>query len=188
MKQISLVLLLLTPKLSLSDGCRWWYSWLKIIRCYFIHLRQIPFHSLLDGASLVLKQSAALRSHRKKCMVERSFSYGFLKLFFVFTDLTNTFYDFPRGVVTKHVLKDIWGESAFNKDCKYRAATGLKRDFDTGVFLWACKFFQNSFFIEQLWTARVKFIYITKFVFSFVFSFSREHYEVSQESVLAKHN
>ena len=139
MKLINLVLLLLTLKLSLSDGCSWWYSWLKIIRCYFIHLRQIPFHSLLDGASLVLKQSAALRSHRKKCMVERSFSYGFLKLFFILTELTTTFY--KRGVGTKHVLKDIWGESAFNKVWKYRTAKWLKRDFDTGVFMWVCKFF-----------------------------------------------
>ena len=139
MKLINLVLLLLTLKLSLSDGCSWWYSWLKIIRCYFIHLKQIPLHSLLNGAPLVLKQSVALRSHRKKCMVGRSFSYGFLKLFFIFTELATTFY--KRGVVTKQVLKDIWGESAFNKVCKYRAATWLKRDFDTGVFLWAYKFF-----------------------------------------------
>ena len=154
----------------------------------FIHLRQIPLHSLLDGAPLLLKQSAALRSNRKKYMVERSFGYGFLQLFFIFTDLTITFYNFSRGVVTKHVLKDISGESAFNKVSKYRAATWLERDFDTGVFMWACKCFQNRFCTEHLWTARVKLICIIKFVFSFVFSFSRELYEVFQESVLAKDN
>ena len=38
-------------------------------------------------------------------MVERSFSYELLKLFFIITDLINTFCNFSRGVVAKHVLK-----------------------------------------------------------------------------------
>ena len=49
MNQINLVLLLLTLKMSLSDGYSPWYSWLKIIRCYFIHRREIPLYSILDG-------------------------------------------------------------------------------------------------------------------------------------------
>ena len=115
--------------------------------------------------TLVLKKSAALRSQGKKFVVEQSSSYRFQKLFFIIRDWTTTFCNFFKSVVTKHVLKYIWGRSVSNKACIYRTATWLKRDLDIGVFLWPCIFFRTVFYR----TTRLKFIYTTEFIFYFFF-------------------
>ena len=42
-------------------------------------------------------------------------------------------------------------KSVFNKLQTWSPATSLKRDFDTGVFLWMLRIFKNSSFTEHLW-------------------------------------
>ena len=44
-------------------------------------------------------------------------------------------------------------ESPFIKVVGLRSATLLKRDPNTGVFLWDLQNFKNTYFVEHLWTA-----------------------------------
>ena len=101
--------------------------------------------------SLVLKRLAGLRSHRNECIwlsghLVKDFLNCFLLLqtnFLSWQIITNyfttTLCNFSRGVLIKHILKNIQGESTLSKTCSYRTATSLKRVFATGVFLWVCK-------------------------------------------------
>ena len=131
----------LTLEMLMPARYRPWDSLLKIIRSFLPNVERNSVVELFRcRCSLVLKRSAPLRSHRKTCMVR----------------------NFLRGVLTKQIFKNIRGDSAFSKTCNCRTATSLKRDFDTGVFLWVCQFFQNSFFIEHLWTAPAKAVYTTE--------------------------
>ena len=94
---------------------------------------------------------ADLRPHRKTCIWLREFlvmdllnyflslQANFLLLNIITNYFTTTVCNFSGGVLTKHILKNISGESSFSKSCSYRNATSLKRDLDTGVFLQVCK-------------------------------------------------
>lgn len=55
--------------------------WVKLIRVFSIHLRGIPLCNISVAAArlysvnrLVLRKSAALKSHRKTCIVKQNFS------------------------------------------------------------------------------------------------------------------
>ena len=101
--------------------------------------------------SLVLKRLADLRSHRNECIwlsghLVKDFLNCFLLLqtnFLSWQIVTNyfttTLCNFSRGVLIKHILKNIQGEPTLSKTCSYRTATSLKRVFATGVFLRVCK-------------------------------------------------
>ena len=64
---------------------------------------------------------------------------NFLILHIITNYSTTGVCNFSRGVLTRHILKNIRVEYTFSKTRSYRTATSLKRDFDTGVFLWVYK-------------------------------------------------
>ena len=144
--------------MSLSAGYRPWNYWFKIIRCFFVYRRKIPLYSLSDaGAHWYSNNQVTWDLTVKRACLSGVLAKDFLNYFLLFqinffllhiitNYLTTTVCNFTRSVLTKHISKNIRGESTFSKICDYRTATSLKRDFDTDVFLWVCKQLFYSFF------------------------------------------
>ena len=93
---------------------------------FFVHRRENPLYSLSDvGPHWYSKDQLLLDLTGKRAWLN-----GVLV-----KDLITAVRSFSTRVLTKHILKNIHGDSVFRKTCHYRTATSLKRDFDTVVFL-----------------------------------------------------
>ena len=93
---------------------------------FFVHGRENPLYSLSDVRPHWYSKDQLLSDLTGK----RVWLNGVLA-----KDLTTALRNFSTGVLTKHILKNIRGDSAFSKTCSNRTATSLKRNFDTVVFL-----------------------------------------------------
>ena len=112
----------------MSAGCRLWDSCFKIIRCFFVQRVEFPLYSL---------SGACVHWYSNDCFL--LLQTNFLSWQIITNYFTTTLCNFSRGVLIKHILKNIQGEPTLSKTCSYRTATSLKRVFATGVFLRVCK-------------------------------------------------
>ena len=137
--------------MTLSAGHKPWDSWFWIIKCFFVHRREIPLYSLSDAGAHWYSNDQLIWDLTGKCawlsrvLVKDFLNYflllqiNFLLSHIITSYLTTTVCNFSRGVLTKHILKNTRWESTFSETSSFRTATSLKRDFSTGVFLWVYK-------------------------------------------------
>ena len=129
--------------MSLSAGYRPCNSWFKVIRCFFVHRREIPLFDLSDASAYWYSNEQLIWDLTGKhawlsgVLVKDFFNYflllhiNFLLLHVITNHLTTKVCNFSRGVLRKHILKNIRREYTLSKTWSYRTATPLKRDFDT---------------------------------------------------------
>ena len=136
--------------MSLTDECRPWDSWLKIIRCFFVHHRKIPLYSLSDAGAHWSSNDQLIWDLTGKRGYDWTLVKNFLNhllllqsnfwlVHIITKHFTTTVCSFSWHVLTKHILTKIQEGSTFSKICSHRKATTIKWDFHTGVFLWVCK-------------------------------------------------